>query len=803
MIRRIQLCFFFLVGILGSRIATAETFRFTAATDTHEYPGFTITLQAMKDFAGGPGAFFLTTGDVGAIPSTGTRAMIDSVLGSQTVWFNATGNHDAESYTGIGTMPWMRAEYHTGNGLRTPFLKMYTNQDGPSGSRETCYSFDWGPARFIVLNIYWNGKLSVGSDDARGWSTGNIIPDIYNWLADKLKHNTKPYVFVMGHEPAFPYNDNIGDSLDQYPENRDRFWSLLEQYHVTAYLCGHTHVYSKHRGDKNHVGKVWQVDMGTSRGGYYTFLNITLDEEKAQMDVWMNPGSGFCITDTIIQPRSVFTVSPSRIESSSLTGSNEIAEIPIRLRYSGGKTVSWRVEENSPWLTVSPASGVISGEPIQLTASLNPAGVAHGNYFSTVSIVSDELLDSPQTVELLYHVYEILEVPGEYSTIQGAIDASLDFDTIRVAAGTYPENLQIKGKNITLQSTAPDDWDTVEATVIQGNGTGSVVTFTGTETADCLLEGVSITGGNGALVGGGIHGNYQNPTHATIRNCIIRNNRADWCGGIGGCDGLIESCRIQQNYANAGGGGIGACHGTVRNCLIVNNSAEQSGGGADNCQGEIVNCTIADNIVLYPASGAKAGGGIHYCKNSTIVNCIVWNNSENQIVNGPLPLYSSLPAGSAGGLGCIFGDPRFADSPHGDYHLKSEGWRWSLERKVWTWDSITSRCIDHGHPGMGLAGEPTAVPDDPENEWGINSRMDMGAYGGASEASIPPFHWALAADLDNNGRVDLKDFGLMGGPWLRFEIPNPGDITWDGEVEAEDGELFTGEWFHQTSWYMP
>jgi len=85
-----------------------EAFRFTAATDTHEYPGFTTTLQGILDFAGGPGAFFITTGDIGAIPSTGTRAMIDSVLGPDTVWFNAPGNHDVENYIGIGAMPWMR-----------------------------------------------------------------------------------------------------------------------------------------------------------------------------------------------------------------------------------------------------------------------------------------------------------------------------------------------------------------------------------------------------------------------------------------------------------------------------------------------------------------------------------------------------------------------------------------------------------------------------------------------------------------------------------------------------------------------
>ena len=43
----------------------------------------------------------------------------------------------------------------------------------------------------------------------------------------------------------------------------------------------------------------------------------------------------------------------------------------------------------------------------------------------------------------------VLNVPGDYSTIQAAIDAASDGDTIIVAAGSYPENIVIN-KDITL-----------------------------------------------------------------------------------------------------------------------------------------------------------------------------------------------------------------------------------------------------------------------------------------------------------------------------------------------------------------
>jgi len=82
-------------------------------------------------------------------------------------------------------------------------------------------------------------------------------------------------------------------------------------------------------------------------------------------------------------------------------------------------------------------------------------------------------------------------VPGEYATIQAAIDYCNDGDIVIVETGTYNENIDFNGKNIVVSSTDPNDPDTVAATVIAiaeqapGRGTrparpeGSVVTFAG------------------------------------------------------------------------------------------------------------------------------------------------------------------------------------------------------------------------------------------------------------------------------------------------------------------------------------
>ena len=43
-------------------------------------------------------------------------------------------------------------------------------------------------------------------------------------------------------------------------------------------------------------------------------------------------------------------------------------------------------------------------------------------------------------------------VPDDYPTIQGAINAAVDFDTIIVRPGTYVENIDFAGKAITVKS---------------------------------------------------------------------------------------------------------------------------------------------------------------------------------------------------------------------------------------------------------------------------------------------------------------------------------------------------------------
>ena len=154
-------------------------------------------------------------------------------------------------------------------------------------------------------------------------------------------------------------------------------------------------------------------------------------------------------------------------------------------------------------------------------------------------------------------------IPTNYSTIQLAINASVNGDIVLVLAGTYYENINFNGKNITVASNYINDGleSTIEGTIIDGNNLNPVVTFNNNETLDAKLIGLTIQHGKQVVSanrgGGGVCCDDSSPT---IEHCRIIHNSSPV--GIGGgikmwnsC-GIIRYCLIEQNQASHGGGGI-------------------------------------------------------------------------------------------------------------------------------------------------------------------------------------------------------------------------------------------------------
>ena len=158
------------------------------------------------------------------------------------------------------------------------------------------------------------------------------------------------------------------------------------------------------------------------------------------------------------------------------------------------------------------------------------------------------------------------------------------------------------------------------------------------------------------------------------------------------------------------------------NCIFTGNSANIGGGVASGSGSTTMkNCTFAHNTAFW-------AGGICNSEGSPILtNCILWDNSDPEIGGTAEAAFSDVRGGWAG-EGNIDANPILADSENGDYHLKSQAGRWDAISQSWIQDDVTSPCIDAGDPTSPIGLEPS--PN--------GGRINMGAYGGTSEASKSP-----------------------------------------------------------------
>ncbi len=232
-------------------------------------------------------------------------------------------------------------------------------------------------------------------------------------------------------------------------------------------------------------------------------------------------------------------------------------------------------------------------------------------------------------------------VPGDFATIQGAIDAALDGDEVIVAAGAYFEAIDFLGKAITVRSI-----DGPETTTIDASGLNTtVVLCVNFEGPDTLLQGFTITGGGHfSIDGGGMFVQFSSPT---ITDCVFVGNEARDGGGMYNSDcssPTMINCSFNANYACFGGAGMYNrffSSPTMINCSFNANYATVFGGGMHNISNSsptLTNCTFSGN------NGAAGGGMFNTLSSSPVLtNCEFINNIGCECEGGGMYNGSSHP----------------------------------------------------------------------------------------------------------------------------------------------------------------
>ena len=264
----------------------------------------------------------------------------------------------------------------------------------------------------------------------------------------------------------------------------------------------------------------------------------------------------------------------------------------------------------------------------------------------------------------------VINVPGDQPTIQSAIDAAATGDIVLVAPGTYVENINFRGKAITVESAQGPG-----VTIIDGNLAGPVVTLTSGEGPASVLRGFTVQrgdGGSGIGNGGGVRISGGAPT---IEGNVITNNRA--CGGGAGIEAAFSSARIENNRitnnsqygcsGGIGGGGIGvrgAGQTQIIDNVVMGNSWGSSGGGITLFAAG--SPTIRGNVIR-ANSAYGDGGGIWIVNRSdaSIVQNVITGNRAGQgggiywgvpsEARGPLLVNNTIAGNQGQGSGIFAG----------------------------------------------------------------------------------------------------------------------------------------------------
>ena len=176
-----------------------------------------------------------------------------------------------------------------------------------------------------------------------------------------------------------------------------------------------------------------------------------------------------------------------------------------------------------------------------------------------------------------------------FASIQLAIDqpATVNGDEIRVAAGTYFENIDFNGKHVTVQGFGA---------VIDAGGIGSAVTFQSGETAGAVLRGVTLRGGVGTMIGFDLRGGgaWIDSASPAFEAVTFSGSTADFGGGTAVLSGspTFVDCTWSDNRATRGGG-----------LHVENGSAVVIGGAFDNNRGHSVNSPGGGGGIWVAAQG--------------------------------------------------------------------------------------------------------------------------------------------------------------------------------------------------------
>ncbi len=241
----------------------------------------------------------------------------------------------------------------------------------------------------------------------------------------------------------------------------------------------------------------------------------------------------------------------------------------------------------------------------------------------------------------------VFRVPGEYPTIQEAVDACEASDIILISPGTYTgdgnRDVLIDQKEIVIKGDTTDPSEVIID--VQGSPESShrAFNFIAPEYQRNLnqIRNITVRGGYAILENDGVGGGVN----------------------ITGNDFLIDSCRFENNLADDRGGGINFLGDGIlicENTVFLNNSTtlNRGRGGGLHAGSAIINACYFENNYSHNSAAAKISQGI--VTNSTFIS----NTADRDAAGLSISDYGQVDncvfafneSGVGAGISCAYSD---------------------------------------------------------------------------------------------------------------------------------------------------
>jgi hypothetical protein len=438
----------------------------------------------------------------------------------------------------------------------------------------------------------------------------------------------------------------------------------------------------------------------------------------------------------------------------------------------------------------------------------------------------------------------VVHVPADVPTIQEGIDTVSIGGEVIVAPGVYHETIDFQGKPVHVYSSAGS-----ETTIIDAQGSGTVVQFVNDETATSILEGFTITGGV-SDIGGGVRIAGASPA---IINCQIEGNIATITGGgvhvgvaanAGDMSGTLVCDNLPDNFTGNVHPDATVCDGPLDvltgDCFTAHAGLGCQSHGCTmqvyalqpSCLTDVWDASCADlaqqvcvsyqhdrgesNLQLFLGGSQTDGGDLvmlnafEIIAGAEVITAIdiLWPSSSQpeglaatlHVWSDPTQDGSPADAQVLVSVPVVFGDAdTFESFPIDPLHIGPVGTSFFVgihasasedQYPVGAFDLAASAQSSWVAGAVGSTVDPNNLGDAPVfdiiDNLGFPSNVVIRAR------SIP----ASTGDLNGDGVINVSDLLILLGAWgdCPASGPCPADLNGDGTVNVSDLLILLGNW---------